>query len=129
MTKYKSITAREIMFAALERVLKCLIRNYNIKVTEAKYKYENELYELKYSFLKNTLENVTCVTPCKAKKKFQTSHFVAGGLFLNFIYLIGDLITFVPILMGLIISFVIIHFVEVPNVTGCYSVTPPLPDC
>ena len=37
MTKNKSITAREIMFAALERVLKCLIRNYNIKVTEAKY--------------------------------------------------------------------------------------------
>ena len=33
------------------------------------YMYENELYELKYSFLKDTLENVKCVMPCKAKKK------------------------------------------------------------
>ena len=87
------------------------------------------LFIILYVFLKNTLENVTCVTPCKAKKKFQTSHFVTGGLFFNFIYLIGDLITFVPILMDIIISFFIIRFVEVTNVTGCYSVTPPSPDC
>ena len=33
----QSIKAREIMFAALERVLKYLIRNYNLKVTKAKY--------------------------------------------------------------------------------------------
>ena len=35
------------------------------------------------------------------------------------------LITFAPIHMGLIISFVIIRFEGVTNVTGCYSVTPP----
>ena len=40
----------------------------------------NYEYELKYSFLKGTLENVTCVTLCKAKKTFQTSKFVASGL-------------------------------------------------
>ena len=50
--------------------------------------YENKLYELKYLFLKGTLENVTCVTPYKAKRKFQTSHFVASGLSFGFIYLV-----------------------------------------
>ena len=32
---------------------------------------------------------------------------------------------FAPILMGLTISFGIIRFAGVTNVTGCYSVTPP----
>ena len=50
--------------------------------------YENDIYELNYSFLKGTLENVPCVTPCAAKEKFQTSHFVASGLFFGFIYLV-----------------------------------------
>ena len=52
--------------------------------------YQNELYELKYSFLNGTIENVTCVTPCKTKKNFQTSHFVANRLFCSFIYLVGS---------------------------------------
>ena len=78
------------MFVALEREFIYLITNYKIKVNGQCTLYENELYELKYSFLKGTVENVTCVTPFKAKKNFQTSHFVANGLFCNFIYLIGS---------------------------------------
>ena len=35
--QWQSIKAREILFAALERVLKYLIRHYNFKVAEAKY--------------------------------------------------------------------------------------------
>ena len=46
-----STKAREIIFAALERIYKYLIRKYNFKVTEAKSNYENELYELKYLFV------------------------------------------------------------------------------
>ena len=61
------------MFAALERVFKYLIRNYNLVLQWQSTNFENELYELKYSFLKGTLENVACVTPYKAKQKFQTS--------------------------------------------------------
>ena len=93
--------------------------------------YENELYELEYSFLKCTLENVTWVTwviPCKAKKKFHTSHFVASGLLVSFIYLVGTYNYFAPILVGLSISYGIIRFVGVTNVTGCSSVTSPSPD-
>ena len=52
--------------------------------------YENELYELKYSFLKGTVENVIYVTPCKVNRNFQTSHFVAYRLFSNFRYLVGS---------------------------------------
>ena len=51
--------------------------------------YEKVLYEFEYSFLKGIVENVTCITPCKAKKNLQTSHFVASGLFCNFICLVG----------------------------------------
>ena len=76
------------MFAALEREFKYLVINYKVKVKRTMY--ENELYQLKYSFLKGTVENVTCVTPCKTKKNFQTSHFVANGLFCKFIYLVGS---------------------------------------
>ena len=59
------------MFVALERKFK-----YLVQITKAGSNgqctiYENELYELKYSFLKGTVENVTCVTQCKAKKNFQ----------------------------------------------------------
>ena len=68
---------------------------------------------LKYSFQKGTLENVTRVTQSKAKKKFQTSHFVASGLFFNFIYLVVTYNYFAPTLMGLIISYGIIPFVGV----------------
>ena len=84
---------------------------------------ENELYELKYSFLKGTLENVTCVTLCNAKKKFQTSHFVASGLFFCFIYLVGTYNYLCSNSRRFNNSYGIIRFVGVTNLTGCYSVT------
>ena len=51
--------AREIMFAALERVFKYLIINYKVKVIWIMHNLKSELFELKYSFLKDTVENVT----------------------------------------------------------------------
>ena len=60
------------MFEALERVLKSLSEITISRSQRQSAIYENELYELKYLFLKGTLENVTWVTPCKTKKKFQT---------------------------------------------------------
>ena len=59
---------KKYFFAVLERIFTYFIRNYNFKVIEANY-YENELYELKYSFLKGTLEKLTCIMRCEAKKK------------------------------------------------------------
>ena len=59
------------MVAALERKFKHLIINYKVKVERTMYNLQNELYELKYSFLKGTVENVTRVTPCKAKRIFK----------------------------------------------------------
>ena len=79
------------MFVTLERVFKHPIREITtLKSQRQSTIYQSELYELKYSFLKRTLENVTCVTSCKAKQKFQTSHFVPSELmFCNLVYLIG----------------------------------------
>ena len=78
------------MFIALERNLNILSQIIMLKSKRQYTIYKNELYGLKYSFLKGTVKKVTCVTPCKAKKNFQTSHFVANGLFCNFIYLVGS---------------------------------------
>ena len=70
-------------------IYKYLITNDEMMVIGTMYNlYENELYEFKYSFLNDTVENVTCVTPCKTKKNFQTSYFVACGLFCKIIYLV-----------------------------------------
>ena len=77
------------MVAALEGIFRYLIRNYTFKVSVTNYNLWKLTINLKYSFLKGTLENVTPIAPRKAKKKFQTSHFVAGELFFNCIYLIG----------------------------------------
>ena len=56
------------MFVALEREFKYLVTKLRPKGQCTIY--ENELYELKYPFLKGTIENVTCVIPCKAKQNF-----------------------------------------------------------
>ena len=45
----------------------------------------------------------------------------------SYIYL-DHVIIFAPNLVGLIVSYCIIIFVGVTNVTGCYWVTPPSPD-
>ena len=48
------------MFAALEIVFKYLIINYKVKVIWAMPNLrKDEVFELKYSFLKSTVENVT----------------------------------------------------------------------
>ena len=83
------------MFVALERKFKYLVQILKLRSKGQCTIYENELYELKYSFLEDTVENVTCVSPCKAKKNFQTSQFEVNGLFCNFIYTI----TFAPIVL------------------------------
>ena len=41
---------------------------------------------------------------------FQTSHFVANGLYCNFIYLVESYNYFAPILIGLVVSYCIIVF-------------------
>ena len=59
--------------------------------------------------------------PYKAKKKFQTSHFVASELFFNFIYLVIIYDYFCSNPHGFNDFYGIIRFVGVTNVTGCYA--------
>ena len=54
------------MFAVLEGYLNTLSEITILRSKRKSTIYKNELYELKYSFLKGTLENVPCVTLCKA---------------------------------------------------------------
>ena len=72
----------------------------------------------KYSFLNVTVENVTCVTQYKAKKNFQTSHFVANGCSVTSYIQLDHIIICAPILIGLSDSYCIIRFVGLTNVTG-----------
>ena len=59
---------------------------------------------------------------------FQTSHFVANGRSVTSYIYLDQIITFASFLIGLIVSYCIIIFVWVTNVTGCYWVTPPSPE-
>ena len=66
----QSIKAREIRFATLERVFICFITNYKLRSQGQCAIYENELYELKYSFLKGIVRNVNChVRPKRTFKR------------------------------------------------------------
>ena len=58
------------MYVAMERKFKYLLIITKLRSKGHCTIYQNELYELKCSFLKGTIENVTYVTPCKAQKNF-----------------------------------------------------------
>ena len=69
------------MLAVSERAIKYFIENCKVKAKFAMKIYREETICSICPFLHGIMEYVTCVTPSKAEMNFQTSHFVASGLF------------------------------------------------